>query len=655
MFTGRYKSNGRTGELRPPAQISPHRYLGGHFQPRLEVLESRTLLSAGELDPTFGTGGKVVTDFGAGSKNVVDAVAVQPDGKIIVAGKTQPTPSSHSRLALARFNSDGSLDPGFGTGGKTTTDFDPLAAEAVGVCIQPDGNIVVVGQQADENRFGPIVRILLAGYNPDGTLDTTFGTDGKVVDAVSVRPMSVLSEVSGVACQADGKILVEAGSNGISTAGGPTFILRYNVDGSRDLGFGSGGIVGISNFTGQGIAVQPDGKIVAGVQQNYLLRLNPDGSPDPSFGRDGLAFGASGTHSILLQPDGRIVSLGIDQRQNPLIRFNVNGTLDTSFGPDGTVSNPSMILNVGALETDGKLVRATTTNAMFELSRYDPDGSLDTGFGVNGEVTTGFDTASIVSLAGVVIQPDGKIVAAGTVTGAATNFGLARYLSDDRSADPNQRYVSQVYLDLLQRSADASGLATWSAFLNQGNSRTSMVQAIQGSTEYHTLVVRQLYGYVLGRPVDDSGRNTWVRFLNQGGTVEQLEAYLLGSEEYFTRPLGGNGTNDVFLEGIYRDLLHRAIDPSGMQSLGQALAKDTSRSVVATFVMTSLESDQMEVQSLYSRFLRRTADHGGLDAFSSALQRGVSHELIIAALLGSDEYFSRARTRTPLSGAATAP
>jgi uncharacterized delta-60 repeat protein len=621
---------------------------GLFFRPELETLEDRMLLSAGDLDTTFGTGGKVLTDFGAGSINTVDMVAVQPDGKILVAGNTQASSSSRSLIALARYNVDGTLDLGFGSAGKVTTDFDPIAAEAVGLCVEPNGKIIVVGQEPP-SAFPGSVTILLSAYNPDGTLDMSFGTAGKVVDSVSVRQMSTLPQVTGVACQSDGKILVGAGASSTSqfSGGGPTSILRYNTDGSRDSSFGSGGIAGISFNTGQGIAVQPDGKIVAGVEHIYLLRLNPDGSPDLDFGVGGLAVDnylvdTTGTHTILLQPDGRIIILGADT-DSTVTRFNVNGTLDRTFGQGGTVVNLARSLSFGALQADGKIVQATTTNGMFDLTRYDPNGGLDIRFGSNGKVLTAFDTTSMATLAGVVIEPDGKIVAAGTVTtGSATNFGLVRYLVGNGSASANQRYVSQLYLDLLQRSADAAGLAHWTAFLEQGNSRIALVQMFESSLEYRALVVGDLYGYILGRAVDSAGLNDKVNFLNQGGTAEQVEADLLGSDEYFFYPTRGNGNNDVFLQAVYRDVLQRAIDPSGMEVWGQALVNGATRTAVASAILAGQESDQIEVQVFYSRFLRRSAESGGLDTFVASLQQGMSNEAVLATLLASDEYFSLA-------------
>jgi uncharacterized delta-60 repeat protein len=601
-------------------------------KPRLEILEDRILLTAGDLDPTFGIGGKVVTDFGAGSMNRVEALTLQPDGKILLAGETQATPCSRSLLALARYNSDGTLDPGFGTGGEVTTDFDPIPALAAGICVEPDGRIVVVGKYPVSPMGFPFasgLHVLLSAYQPNGTLDMTFGTGGKVSDFVSLA--NPFPEVTGVAYQTDGKILVGTGHN-------PTSIIRYNVDGSRDSGFGSGGIVDISAEAGQGIAVQPDGKILAGVEGAHLLRLNPDGSPDPSFGSGGLAFGAQGSHTILLQPDGRIVCLGaVEFQANSPTRFNVNGTLDRTFGLGGLVFPPLQLLSFGALQTDGKIVQATR---LFELSRYNPDGSLDTSFGVNGKVTTSFDASSNASLAGVATQPDGRILAAGTVTGTTTNFGLVRYLGDAPIANANQRYVTQLYLDLLQRPVDASGLAHWTAFLDGQHSHIALVQAIEASAEYRALVIRYLYGYVLGRTAEETGLNNWETFLNAGGTAEQVEAYLLVSDEYFIYRMGANGTNMVFLQMLYRDVLHRVIDSSGRDTWGQAVMNGTSRSAVALAVLASLESDRMEVQSLYSRLLRRTADSGGLEAFAAALQNGAPNDQVIAAILGSDEYFS---------------
>src|SRR5713226_2372800 len=115
----------------------------GSFRPWLELLESRTLLSAGDLDPSFGVGGQVQTDFPPNTSASGTAVVLQPDGKIVVAGSAENSATGATNFALARYNPDGNLDPGFGTAGRVTTSVQ--GASSVGVALQPDGKIVLAG------------------------------------------------------------------------------------------------------------------------------------------------------------------------------------------------------------------------------------------------------------------------------------------------------------------------------------------------------------------------------------------------------------------------------------------------------------------------------------------------------------------------------
>ena len=132
----------------------------------------------------------------------------------------------------------------------------------------------------------------------------------------------------------------------------------------------------------------------------------------------------------------------------------------------------------------------------------------------------------------------------------------------------------------------------------------------------------------------------WVSFLNVGGTAEQLESILLGSDEFFAAH--GSDNHNGFLPALYQVVLQRPIDSAGSQHWGQALQSGAlSRQAVAAAVLASLESDQLEVQNLYMQFLHRATDPGGLDAFTTALQRGVSNEQVALILMGSAEYFAR--------------
>ena len=408
--------------------------------------------ASGSLDPTFGTGGKVTTDFSAG-EDAARAVVVQPDGKIVVAGRTS------GDFALARYNSNGTLDSTFGTGGKVTTDFAGGQDGAGGLALQPDGKIVVAGGAAS----GLHSDFAIARYNANGTLDATFGNGGKVT-----TDFSGSEDVAfGVVIQTDGKIVAAgAASHVVAGAVNTDFgLARYNTDGTLDTGFGNGGQV-TTDFSGsfdeaEAIALQLDGRVVlAGRTRTQtstssnddfaLSRYNTDGSLDTSFGTAGKVMtdftgipGFDEAHALAIQSDGKIVAVGLAMTSTSkddfaLARYNTNGVLDATFGSGGKVitdfSGADVNAQAVAILLDGTILIAgggvtTMTSVDFWLSRYKTNGTLDTGFGTAGRVTTDFSGQADVAF-GLAIQSDGKIVAAGAADlgdARPTDFALARY------------------------------------------------------------------------------------------------------------------------------------------------------------------------------------------------------------------------------------
>jgi uncharacterized delta-60 repeat protein len=398
--------------------------------------------AAGDLDPTFGSSGKVTTDF-SGNNNVAEAMAIQPNGKIIAVGSAGQYPLVD--FALARYNGDGSLDSTFGSGGKVTTDFFGLPDGANAVALQLDGKIVAAGiaQVPGGFVFG------LARYNSDGSLDSTFGSGGKVTTPFSTGD----AEIFDIAIQSDNKIV----------AAGVTFrpmadfaLARYNSNGSLDSGFGVGGLVVGNFFTNDiafAIALQSDAKIVvagvtnlSSVPQNFTLaRYNTDGGLDTTFGPGGKVvtdffntFDAA--FDVVIQADGKIVAAGYATMNTSdldfaLARYNADGSLDPGFGSGGKV-----ITSIGsardvaygiALQPDGKIVAAGeggTTSEDFAAARYNGNGSLDPSFGSMGKVTTDFSGDADKAF-DVALQSDGKIVTAGLSHSSNTgdDFALVRY------------------------------------------------------------------------------------------------------------------------------------------------------------------------------------------------------------------------------------
>ncbi len=451
----------------------------------LERLEDRSLLSGGPpgnpplspgaLDPKFGVGGITNTSaiFGPTS-DTVSGVAIQQqgDGKIVVAGTSRGV-ESQSDFALARYNADGSLDKNFGVGGTVFTGFasGSVAATASAVAIEPDGKIVVAGTAQGTIDGNSVEDFALARFNSNGSLDQGFGHGGEVLTNFGADTFSSASSIA----IAGGKIIV-AGTTSIQ--GVEQFaVARYNSDGSLDQSFGSGGEAtnnfgpDFTVFTEAGVAVQPGCQIVlAGTVANFsggfsedygLARYNTNGSLDSTFGIGGLVttgFGTSNAQSVAgvaLEPrTGAIVVAGtvLDPsftQDFALARYNAsNGSLDTHFGTGGevvTASAPgttSTAAGIAIQPNDGAIVVAGTTSGFdsnsnffqdLTLARYRAaDGSLDPGFGTGGEVLTDFGAGSRTTGAGVAIQPDSKIVAAGTVSfpfggGTVAGFGVARY------------------------------------------------------------------------------------------------------------------------------------------------------------------------------------------------------------------------------------
>lgn len=431
---------------------------------------SPAFAAAGDLDNSFGGDGKVTTFIAPGPAEA-NAVALQADGKIVAAGNDNlegESTGDNSRFALARYNTDGTLDTTFGQDGIALTNFTPHDDHAFGVAIQPDGKIVAVGYSGLEGFAQPSpdyrkVKLTLARYNSDGSLDSSFGSHGKVRTDIG----SCDDYAFAVAIQSDGKI-VAAGQawSGVACGKASFALTRYNSDGTPDATFGGGDGKVTTDFTSGrdqafAAAIQPDGKIVlAGVSHRgphgrfALARYNADGTLDTTFGGNGKVTtdfpGVGGlgdeAHAVSIQTDGKILvagnsALSFDGSTNPkfaLARYNGDGTLDTTFGGDGTITTDfTPFLDFGravVIQADGKIVMAGSSgqggaNAKFALTRYNSDGTLDTTFGGDGKITTDLTRFEDIGSA-VVIQADGKIVVAGVsgLGGSSAGMAVARYV-----------------------------------------------------------------------------------------------------------------------------------------------------------------------------------------------------------------------------------
>ena len=429
---------------------------------------------AGDLDASFGTGGRVTTSLSSGLDQA-NAVAVQPDGKVVAVG------TSGNDFAVVRYNADGSLDTTFSSDGKVSTDIGSTTEDrAFAVALQRDGKIVVAGTTVVSSAASSFA---VVRYTKTGALDSTFGTAGKVTTAVTTK----FDEARAVEVQYDSsgdvdKIVV-AGHADDDFA-----VVRYTPTGGLDQA-ASGGFGALSSGSRSGfvttdigdteyvaaVAVDSNNNIVvAGTTgaiggDAVLVRYDSLGRLSGSFGGDynnddtldGYVTtdidneGVNALRAMALQPDGKIVvagdtepgSTGIDFA---VLRYTSAGALDTTFGTGGKVITPVSADGAHdrprglAVQSDGKIVVAggTTSTAVgatsdFAVVRYNTDGSLDAGFGTGGKataaVTTGNDYGYAMAIARDGLLVDGKIIVVGVTAVSVTNnnFAVASFLAHD--------------------------------------------------------------------------------------------------------------------------------------------------------------------------------------------------------------------------------
>ncbi len=403
------------------------------------------ILADGDLDLTFNGTGKVTTDIATGNDGG-RGVAIQADGKIVVVGAS--VTGTNSDASLVRYNTDGTLDTSFDGDGKVITAFFSRFDELTAVKILPDQKILALGRYQYTNANSGFLGVL-ARYNTDGSLDTTFGGGDGFAQAL-------MEEALALVVQTDGKIIV-TGSQATGQSDGQARQQRFNADGSTDTTFGNG-IAGAGTnslqydtFIGtdhdsRAIALQTDGKIVVGGCRasgscSYgLARLNPNGSLDTTFDLDGRVntAGTGQIQDLIIQPDGKILAIGQLSEDFNVTRYKTDGSLDTLFGTNGRVSTPFLGIDAalsGVLQPDGKIVAAGGAGGVdsnFAIARYNSNGTLDLTFGTGGKQTIDF-ASTAEGARGVARDASGRLVLAGISNNL---FAVTRILADPGSGTP---------------------------------------------------------------------------------------------------------------------------------------------------------------------------------------------------------------------------
>ena len=411
----------------------------------------------GVLDTSFGTEGKVTTDFG-GNYDAIEGLAVSGDGKIYAVG----VGGSSNGFAIARYLPNGTLDTSFSDDGKLTIDY---AAGTPAIAPLSGGMSLVAFSTASP------AGISIARLKNDGSYDASFGTGGGTLLALD----GVTAEIGEMLIQPDGKIVVIG--CGFFSGNWDGIIARFNPDGTVDAGFGAGGYVRIDfdrteitdpiDFFTCGV-ILPDGKILAGGSTSTtaemsagnriyaLARYLPNGAPDPTFGTSGqrvftLTAGSVQRESVsdlILSSDGKLLASCGGGSDTALLRLNADGTIDASFGSSGRVvapagsayRDPQQI----ALDHSGKIV---AVGWGFSVTRFFDNGALDYDFGTDGSATVTFGNSD-EGVSALALQPDGKIIAGGYtgVTNQSSDWGMIRLSGLLSSLTPAKHVISEVYL-----------------------------------------------------------------------------------------------------------------------------------------------------------------------------------------------------------------
>ncbi|HWB13101.1 MAG TPA: Ig-like domain repeat protein [Pirellulales bacterium] len=334
---------------------------------------------------------------------------------------------------------------------------------------------------------------------------------------------------------------------------------------------------------------------------------------------------AVGTHSIKAVYQGD-ASFNGSTSATVSEQVSTVSTTTTLLAPLNAISFGQSITLTVVVQAPGGVGTPTGTVTFFDGAASIGSASLAT---INGQQQASITTTSLAF---------GNRSLTAVYPGNATFAGSTSSTVIELVGNTNQRYVNQVYLDLLGRDVEPQGLVFWSAALLTGTSPFMMTQAIVASAEYHTREIQSIFQQYLGRPADAASLSAFGQFLSQGGTIAQTKAVVLGSNEYYVRH--GN-TPTGFANAIYEDLLGRPVDSAAQTAILAQLAAGALRSQIASQVMSHGEYQQRLVQTWYQQFLERTAEPGGLNYAVGRLAAGISEELVIAAIISSPEYFDR--------------
>ncbi len=488
------------------------------------------------MDNTFGTNGVVNTTINDAA--FANSITVQSDGKIIAAGFSSV--GGISKIAIARYNTDGALDISFGDNGIVLKSVGANSVTITSTKVQQDGKILAAGHYFN----GTNEDFFLSRINSDGTDDSNFGNDGIVITQVGASYDYAYSMV----IQNDGKIIL-AGS-GFQT-NDDYALVRYNTDGTMDNTFGINGKVftqvGAANDVAKTVLLQDDGKIIAagysynGANYDFsIARYDTSGFLDESFGTIGRTITNVGitndyAYSAAIKSDGKIVLAGYSYNNNDndiaIVQYKPDGIIDSSFGTNGIVTTPVGTANdyayALAIQSNGNILAAGYSEASmihnstgkflapkkpsagiehnFTLVSYKPDGNLDESF-ANSGIALSQVGESFTSLSSAAIQSSGKIIVVGSFT-SPNSLGIARFNSDGT--------IDNTFLDNGSKSYSPVGslYSTYTSIKIQNDNKILI-----GGYAY----ISGKASFVISRA--DSNGNPDTNFGNDGYTITSMDS-----------------------------------------------------------------------------------------------------------------------------------
>ncbi len=628
--------------------------------------------SNGALDPTFAGTGYDLRQIQ--SSTYSGYAAVQTDGKIVVAAATGGI-TMPSILGLVRYLPEGAMDGTFGAGGTVTVQLPIMSdPQVAGLALQPDGRIVVAPRYTVPNASQLTIRQFTAfRFDENGNPDPTFNGIGQV----TTNPTAA-SAAYALALAPNGRILVAGSSASPGAPAYSGSVSRINPNGTVDLSFGTNGSQTFaSGSQAVGVAQQADGRVLT-LAQSLLMprdlvvaRTGVYGGIDPGFGSGGtvtLDFGSAfdAPVALLVQPDGKAITVSHREGLFALARIELEGTaivVSASANPSQAGSPLTLIASVYGRSPSGTVTfreAATALPGCSDLVLASGVAACDAAALTPGAhaITASYSgdgddpAATSRTMTQFVLTSGGDADGDGVPDDVETLEALDPVVKDNdlfpATAKGNRLFTMQQYRDFLAREGDPGGIAYWSAQLAGGAvNRLQFVEAFFRSAEFQGIIapVTRLYFACFLRVPDYAGLDFWIRQARAGNALETIAGYFAGSVEFLARY--GSLDNAQYIDLLYQNILGRSADAAGraywtMQIETGAL---TRGQVLANFsespeYRTAINSE-VYVTMMYAAMLRRAPDAGGFAYWVGFMDAGNSGLALIDGFLGSVEYRSR--------------